>query len=152
MRVVILGCGRVGSALALFMSKEGHDVVIIDRDSLAFRRLPNDFPGRSIKGVGIDEEILREAGIESADAFVSVTNGDNTNIMASQIAKVRFGVPKVVARLYDPVRASAFRDLDIHTICTTTLGAGAIRDFLLDRPGRTVDEYQQLCSLFDVEI
>ena len=150
MKIVILGCGRAGSALALFMSREGHDVAIIDRDSGAFRRLPKNFPGRAIRGVGIDEEILRDAGIESADAFVAVTNGDNTNIMAAQIAKVRFKVPTVVARLYDPVRASAYRDLGIQTLCTTTLGAGVIQDLILGRPWRTVEEYQQLCALFDV--
>lgn len=149
MRIVILGCGRVGSALALFMSREGHDVVIIDRDSSAFRRLPRAFKGRTVRGVGIDEEILRDAGIEAADAFVAVTNGDNTNIMAAQIAKVRFQVPRVVARLYDPVRASAYREMNIETLCTTTIGAGIIQDLLLDRPRRSVDEYQALCALFE---
>jgi len=149
MRIVILGCGRVGSALALFMDREGHEVAIIDRDSSAFRRIPPGFKGQTIRGLGIDEAILRSAGIERADCFAALTNGDNTNIMAAQMAKVLFKVSRVVARVYDPIRAGAYHELGIDTLCTTVIGAGLIQDFLLERPWRSVEEYAKLVSLFE---
>jgi len=149
MRIVILGCGRVGSALALFMDREGHEVAIIDRESSSFRRIPSSFKGQTVRGLGIDEAILRAAGIERADCFAAVTNGDNTNIMAAQVAKVRFKVPRVVARVYDPIRAGAYRELGIDTLCTTVIGAGLIQDFLLERPWRPIEEYTKLGDLFE---
>ncbi|MBI2845146.1 MAG: TrkA family potassium uptake protein, partial [Chloroflexi bacterium] len=104
MRVVILGCGRVGSHLAKMLVAAGHQVAIIDKNSAAFNRLPSDFPANMVLGNGIDEDVLKRAGIEKADAFVATTNGDNTNVMSSQIAKEIFGVKKVIARIYDPLR------------------------------------------------
>jgi len=149
MRIVILGCGRVGSTLAYFMDREGHEVAIIDRESSSFRRIPPGFKGQTIRGLGIDEAILHAAGIERADCFAAVTNGDNTNIMAAQMAKARFKVPKVVARVYDPIRAGAYREFGIDTVCTTVIGAGLIQDFLLGRPWRPIEEYAELASLFE---
>jgi trk system potassium uptake protein TrkA len=144
MRVVILGCGRVGSTLALMLSSEGHEVSIIDMETSAFRRLGEDFGGRAISGVGIDADILREAGIEDAAAFLAVTNGDNTNIMAAQIAKVLFSVPRVMARVYDPLRAEVYREVGIETLCITTLGAGIFHDRLLGREYQGIDDYWNL--------
>ena len=144
MRVIILGCGRVGSTLALMLDAEGHDVGIVDMDPGAFRRLGEHFRGRTITGVGINADVLRVAGIEGADAFLAVTNGDNSNVMASQIAKVRFKVPRVMARIYDPIRAEVYRELGIETLCTTTLAAGIFSDRLFDRPTRDTDAYWRL--------
>ncbi len=141
MKVVILGCGRVGSTIATTMAREGHDVTIIDQNSDSFRRLANDYAGKTITGNGIDEDTLRGADLENADAFVAVTNGDNRNIMSVQMAKVRFNVPKVVARIYDPIRAYAYAELGVETICTTCVGSGLIRDMVLGRPFGEVDCY-----------
>ncbi len=134
MRVIILGCGRVGSKLATILDSEGHEVTIIDLKAEQFRRLGPDFKGTAMVGTGIDEDVLRRAGIEQADAFVAVTNGDNTNIMSSQIAKVIFNVPKVVVRIYDPVREDTYHALGLETICPTTIGAMTIKNVLEGRP------------------
>jgi trk system potassium uptake protein TrkA len=121
--IVILGCGRVGAALATKMDKAGHNVTIIDASSDSFQRLEPDFGGEKVVGNGVDEEILKRAGIEKADAFAAVTNGDNRNIMASQIAKEIFHVKKVVCRIYDPIRQETYNALGLDTICPTTMGA-----------------------------
>ncbi|MER3485276.1 MAG: TrkA family potassium uptake protein, partial [Chloroflexota bacterium] len=104
MKVVIMGCGRVGARIASILDHNGHDVSVIDTDSRAFRRLAPDFGGQTIIGTGIDEDVLRSAGIEEATAFIAVTNGDNRNIMAAQVARHVFKVPEVICRIYDPVR------------------------------------------------
>ncbi len=102
MNIIIIGCGRTGSSIALQMSSEGHNTVIVDLNPLAFNRLPPDYPGRLVNGTGIDEDILHQAGIEQAEALVAVTKGDNTNIMIGQIAKFVYKVPKVMVRIVDP--------------------------------------------------
>ncbi|HEV2283534.1 MAG TPA: TrkA family potassium uptake protein [bacterium] len=144
MHVVILGCGRVGAMLASLLETERHSIGIIDKDPEAFRRLSGGFRGKTILGIGIDEDILRKAGIERADGFAATTNGDNTNIMSAQIAKVKFKVPRVIARIYDPLRADAYRELGIDTISPTLLGAGLCQDFLTERPWRSIEEYQAI--------
>ena len=111
MKVIIMGCGRVGATLAISMEKAGHRVTVIDSNADAFQRLGTAFRGEKVQGSGIDEEVLKEAGIETAEAFAAVTNGDNRNIMASQIAKEIFHVNKVVCRIYDPIRESTYREL-----------------------------------------
>jgi len=126
MKFVILGCGRVGARLATMLDHLGHEVSIIDKTRDAFNRLPNDFGGQTIIGVGIDEDVLRNAGIEQADVFAAVTNGDNTNIMASQVAKDLFHVPRVIARIYDPLREETYHTLGLETICPTTLISNVI--------------------------
>lgn len=130
MNIVILGCGRLGSTLARLMYRDGHNVTIIDLQSEAFRRLGTKFKGNRIVGNGIDEDVLKRAGIEHADVFVAATQGDNRNIMAAQIARINFNVKKVIARIYDPVRADRYRDLGITTLCTTTIASGLLRDFV----------------------
>ncbi len=134
MRVVILGCGRVGSFLAKKLAGEGHQVTVIDRNSAAFRRLGPDFSGQVVLGTGIDEDVLRRAGIEQADAFVAVTNGDNTNVMAAQVAKEIFGVRRVVCRIYDHLRDEIYRSLGLETFCPTVLGANRIAEVLSGPP------------------
>jgi trk system potassium uptake protein TrkA len=144
MHVVILGCGRVGATLALMLEADGHQVAIVDRDREAFRRLGRTFKGKTVLGMGIDEDVLRKAGIERAGGFAATTNGDNTNIMAAQIAKIKFKVARVIARLYDPLRAEAYKELGIDTISPTLLGAGLCRDFIIGAPWRSIAEYQAL--------
>jgi trk system potassium uptake protein TrkA len=115
---VIMGCGRVGSGLANDLESAGHSVSIIDQNNEAFRRLGPDFKGRTIAGVGFDRDILLEAGIEKADAFAAVSNGDNSNILAARVARETYGVEKVVARIYDPARAEIYQRLGIPTVAT----------------------------------
>jgi|SRR5579884_623427 trk system potassium uptake protein TrkA len=125
MFVVIMGCGRVGARLAQLLTKAGHEVTILDVNDAAFNRLGADFPGTTLLGNGIDMDVLRRAGIERADAFVAATQGDNRNIMASQIAQHVFKVPKVVTRIYDPIRSDTFTELGLNAISPTVLGANA---------------------------
>jgi len=116
--VVIMGCGRVGSGLAIDLEAAGHSVSIIDQNKEAFRRLGPNFKGQIIAGVGFDRDILLEAGIEKADAFAAVSNGDNSNILAARVARETYGVEKVVARIYDPARAEIYQRLGIPTVAT----------------------------------
>ncbi len=130
MRVVIMGCGRVGARLASLLEKDGHSVTILDNDSYSFRRLPTDFTGTALLGNGIDEDVLKKAGIEKADAFVAVTQGDNRNIMATQIAKHIFNVPRVMCRIYDPLRRDMYEELGVEAISPTTIFAQILREKL----------------------
>jgi len=131
MRVLIVGCGRVGGLLSGRLSDYGHDVSVVDANSRSFRRLPEKFPGRVVLGTGIDEDILRTAGIEQANVFVAVTQDDNTNIMSAQIARSVFGIEQVILRIYDQARAAVYRDLGLTVICPTTMVAGMIEDEVL---------------------
>jgi trk system potassium uptake protein TrkA len=116
--VVIMGCGRVGSALAKSLESAGHSVAIVDRDAGAFRRLPAEFVGQRVTGIGFDRDTLIEAGIEKAEAFAAVSSGDNSNIIAARVARETFGVENVVARIYDPRRAEVYQKLGIPTVAT----------------------------------
>jgi trk system potassium uptake protein len=130
-KVVILGCGRVGSTLATMLDRSGHTVAVIDQSSDSFQRLSPEFGGETIVGNGVDEDVMMRAGIKDADAFVAVTNGDNRNIMASQIAKEIFRVKKVMCRIYDPIREQTYHELGMDTMCPTTMGAQMFFDALL---------------------
>jgi trk system potassium uptake protein TrkA len=125
-----MGCGRVGARLALMLTNAGHEVTIMDVKSSAFSRLGPDYRGTTILGNGIDQEVLRRAGIERADAFVAATQGDNRNIMASQIAQHLFGVKQVVTRIYDPLRSDTFAALGLKAISPTIIGAQAFYELL----------------------
>lgn len=118
MHIVVMGCGRVGAALALGLAPLDHTVAVIDQDPLAFRRLGEDFPGRQVRGVGFDRDTLVEAGIEEAGAFAAVSSGDNSNIISARVARETFGVNRVVARIYDPRRAEVYERLGIPTVAT----------------------------------
>ncbi|WP_327005651.1 TrkA family potassium uptake protein [Dactylosporangium sp. NBC_01737] len=118
MHVVIMGCGRVGSTLALSLEQRGHSVAVIDSDADAFRRLGGDFTGATVTGVGFDRDVLISAGIERADAFAAVSSGDNSNIISARVARETFGVERVVARIYDPKRAEVYERLGIPTVAT----------------------------------
>jgi len=130
-KVVILGCGRVGATLAMKMEEVGHKVTVIDISNDSFRRLDPKFRGVKILGNGVDEETLRRAGIETADALAAVTNGDNRNIMASQIAKEIFHVQKVVCRIYDPIRQGTYKLLGLEAISPTIIGANMLFDAII---------------------
>jgi trk system potassium uptake protein TrkA len=132
-KIVILGCGRVGAMLASMMDREGHVVSVIDQSSDAFQRLPAEFGGNVFIGNGVDEDVLVRAGIKEADAFVAVTNGDNRNIMASQVAREIFKVKKVVCRIYDPIREETYRELGLETLCPTRIGAQMLFNIVLDK-------------------
>lgn len=147
MHVVVMGCGRVGASIAQELQGSGHDVSIIDRDAAAFRRLPEDFGGIKVKGVGFDQEVLRRAGTAEADAFAAVSSGDNSNIIAARVARETFNVPKVVARIYDAKRAAVYERLGIPTVATvpwttdrfiSALGSGSADDIVWTEPSGEV--------------
>lgn len=137
MKVVIMGCGRVGSTLAVMLAAEGHDVTVLDVRADAFRRLPADFKGKRHIGNGIDQDVLARIGVGEADAFVAVTQGDNRNAMATQIAKHIFGVKRALCRIYDPIREEMYQKLGLETISPTIVGARLLKD-KLDRAPATV--------------
>ena len=130
MKVVIMGCGRVGARMAGEMSESGHDVTIIDLDTRAFRRLPDGYEGKRVHGNAINSKVLERAGIRDADAFVAVTQGDNRNYMASQIAKEIYHVPKVLCRIYDPIRQEMFNEPALQTFSPTSMGANIMLGML----------------------
>jgi trk system potassium uptake protein TrkA len=124
--IVIMGCGRVGSTLALALEAKGHDVSVVDQEADAFRRLGAAFTGKRVVGVGFDQETLLEAGIEQAGAFAAVSSGDNSNIISARLAREQFGVENVVARIYDPARAEVYERLGIPTVATVSWTADQI--------------------------
>ncbi len=134
MKVVIMGCGRVGAALAAMLDQEGHEVTVLDINPDAFRRLPPEFKGKRQAGNGIDQEVLARIGVGEADAFVVVTQGDNRNVMAAQMAKHLFGVPRVVCRIYDPIREEIYHGLGLETISPTLVGARLLKEALEREP------------------
>lgn len=136
MHVVIGGCGRVGSQLATTLSTDGHSVVVIDKDARAFRRLGQEFAGRMLTGIVFDRQLLEDAGIRKAQAFVAVTSGDNSNVVSARTAKERFGVERVVARIYDPQRATIYERLGLTTIASARWTAEAVLRELLPESNR----------------
>ena len=131
MKVIVMGCGRVGSQVSLLLNSRGHQVTIIDHlDEAAEERLGANFKGRIIKGLGFDEKVLQEAGIKNADAFIAASSSDNANIVGARIAQRIYKVPRVVARLFDPRRAEIYQRLGLRTISTTTMGAERIMEMV----------------------
>ncbi len=135
MKVVIMGCGRVGAMLASMLDQEGHAVTVLDTQSDAFRRLSAEFGGKRQVGNGIDQDTLARIGVGEADAFIAVTQGDNRNVMATQIAKHLFGVPRALCRIYDPIREEIYRGLGLETISPTIVGAQLLKDTLERKQG-----------------
>jgi trk system potassium uptake protein TrkA len=134
MRTIIVGCGRVGAGLAGQLAADGHEVIILDESNEAFRRLAPEFPGQALRGDGTDESVLRRAGAEGADWFLALTNGDNRNILAAQLASGTFGIEHVVCKINDPVRAEAYAALGVNTIDRTSMMIDSIGRFM-GRPG-----------------
>jgi trk system potassium uptake protein TrkA len=129
--VVVMGCGRVGSALAASLERLGHEVAVIDKDAQAFRRLGPDFRGRQIVGQGFHREVLVDAGAEKADAFAAVSSGDNSNIISARVARETFGIERVVARIYDAKRAAVYERLGIPTVATVPWSTDRLMRMLL---------------------
>lgn len=121
MKIVIVGCGRVGASAAELWDRAGHEVIVLDVATRAFERLPSSFGGTADRGDGTDEDVLRRAGSEGADVFLALTEGDNRNVMAAQLAVEAFHIPRVIAKINDPVRAAAYAELGIATVCRTGL-------------------------------
>jgi len=130
MKVLIMGCGRVGAQLASTLANEGNDVTVLDIDDYSFRRLPSNFAGKALLGDGTDEDTLRKAGIESMEAFIALTQGDNRNLMACQIARHVFNIPRVICRIYDPLRRDLFSKLGIDAFSPTTIFANMLKEKL----------------------
>ncbi|MGH9107454.1 MAG: potassium channel family protein [Acidimicrobiales bacterium] len=139
MRVVVVGCGRVGSELAMLLSREGNEVAVVDKNPRALQRLAMDWGGKGVVGFGFDRDALEEAGIADAEALAAVTNGDNSNILTARIARETYQVPYVVARIYDPRRAVIYRRLGIPTVATVTWTVDQVVRRLL--PDQTVTEW-----------
>ena len=149
--VVIMGCGRVGSSLAIELEAAGHTVSVIDQAREAFRRLGPNFKGRTVTGVGFDRDTLLEAGIQDADAFAAVSNGDNSNILAARVARETYGVHNVVARIYDPGRAEIYQRLGIPTVATVLWATDQILRRLAPEGSRSECRYAtgmlELCEV-----
>jgi trk system potassium uptake protein TrkA len=129
-KIVIVGCGRVGASAAEIWDAAGHEVIVLDVSTRAFERLPSSFSGNAVRGDGTDEDVLRRSGTEGADIFLALTEGDNRNVMAAQLAVEAFEVPRVIAKINDPVRADAYAELGISTICRTGLLVDALNGHL----------------------
>jgi trk system potassium uptake protein TrkA len=132
-KIVIVGCGRVGAAIAEAYDRGGHEILVLDSSTAAFDRLPSTFGGRALRGDGTDEDVLERAGARGADLFLALTEGDNRNVMAAQLAYEVFGIERVIAKINDPLRAKAYSELGIGTLCRTGLMVDAI-DHYLDQP------------------
>lgn len=130
MKIVIVGCGRVGASAAEIWDRAGHEVIILDVSTRAFERLPSSFDGRAVRGDGTDEDVLRRAGAEGADVLLAVTEGDNRNVMSAQLAAEALQVGRVIAKINDPLRAAAYAELGIATLCRTGLMVDAINEHL----------------------
>lgn len=144
MRVVIFGCGRTGSALALQLASKGHSVTVIEQNPPAVRRLGDSPPCEVVIGSGLENDVLERAGIEEADVFFALTRGDNTNLMAAQIVRIKYGTKRVCVKVADPLRAEAYRKLGYFCITPSLLTAGMMRDWVQDEPFGTVDSYNNL--------
>ena len=130
MKIVIVGCGRVGASVAEAYDQKGHEVLVLDSTTTAFDRLPSSFGGTAIRGDGTDEDVLKRAGAEGADVFLALTEGDNRNVMAAQLAAEELGIERVIAKINDPLRAKAYAELGIATLCRTGLMVDSIDHYL----------------------
>jgi trk system potassium uptake protein TrkA len=126
MKIMIVGCGRVGSRLAQKLERDGNEVIVVDNDRETFARLGGDFQGATFQGSGLDIPTLRRAGVDNVDALIAITGGDNRNLMIVQIAKVELGTKRAIARLKDPIRAAKYRELGVETLCVTTIIEGML--------------------------
>ncbi len=150
MNIIVFGCGRTGAALALHLSPE-HKVTVIEQNPEALRRLGERHGCKVVVGSGIDEEVLMRAGIDQCDTFFAVTRGDNTNLMAAQVAQINFKVPKICVRVADPHRAEAYRKLGLFCITPSALMAGMMADWFHDTPYKPIDEYNHLPDYLELK-
>ncbi len=147
MHVIVVGCGRVGSELAVRLEREGHTVAVIDKHARAFRRLPEEWPGQTVVGFGFDRDALADAGVDRAGALAAVTSGDNSNILTARIARETFQIPNVVARIYDPRRALIYQRLGIPTVATVTWTTDHVVRPLF--PDQSITEYTDATGEID---
>ncbi|MCC6442640.1 MAG: NAD-binding protein [Armatimonadetes bacterium] len=150
MKVVILGCGRVGGMLATHLYKDRHQVTVIDISADAFRRRGQDFKGRKVVGNGCDYDVLQEAGVGEADVFISLTPGDNRNAMAAQIAKVKFKVPLVIARINDPLRAASYEEMGIVSLCQSIIVENLLHQMVLGT--KAAEAYQKILAQAQAQV
>jgi trk system potassium uptake protein TrkA len=150
-RVVIMGCGRVGILLTQELARAGHEISVIDKNPSAFDRLPPGFEASTVVGLGFDREVLEEAGIKEADAFLAVSSGDNSNIVSARVAREHYHVPQVIARIYDPMRADIYEKLNIPTVSTTRWGVKQIV-MMLTHPREEIKETLAAGDLFRMRI
>lgn len=150
MKVVIFGCGRTGATLGLHLSALGHHVTIIEQNPAALRRLGYDHNCEIVLGSGLDDDILDRSNIQSADVFFALTRGDNTNLMAAQIVKLKYNTPKVCVKVADPLRADAYRKLGYFCITPSALTAGMMGDWLLGQEFRPIDNYNKLSKELEI--
>ncbi|HEY3782829.1 MAG TPA: TrkA family potassium uptake protein [Fimbriimonadaceae bacterium] len=150
MKVVIFGCGRTGSTLGLQLASRGHSVTIIEQNPLALRRLGQNHGCQIVIGSGLQDDILESAHIKSADVFFALTRGDNTNIMSAQLVKLKYNVPKVCVKVADPLRAEAYRKLGYFCITPSALAAGMMRDWIIEEPFASIDQYNVLYKELEV--
>ncbi|MBA3725610.1 MAG: TrkA family potassium uptake protein [Armatimonadetes bacterium] len=141
MKLLIFGCGRTGAALAITMARRGHEVTMIEQDPNALTRLGQDHGCKTILGDGLNDDVLEKAGIKDAEAFVTTTRGDNTNLMAAQIAQTRYKVPKVCAKVNDPFRAAEYTKMGVMCITPNLLTAGMMRNWLMEEPYGPIDTF-----------
>lgn len=144
MNVVVFGCGRTGSTLALTLSTKGHQVTVIEQNPTALKRLGHSHTCETVVGSGVDYDVLERAGIQKADVFFALTRGDNTNLMSAQIAKLKYNVPKVCVKVADPMRADAYRKLGYECVNPSSLTAGLMSAWLLGDPFQPIDTYNTL--------
>lgn len=142
MKVIIIGCGRVGARTAAELDGRGEQVTIVDISPHAFNRLPSSFGGASVRGSGTDEDVLRSAGAEECELLMALTEGDNRNALTAQLGKHTFGIPRVIAKINDPLRAEAFRALGLETMCRTVILADALVEATLEGADATHEQVQ----------
>jgi trk system potassium uptake protein TrkA len=150
MKVIVFGCGRTGTTLSLQLAARGHEVTVIEQIPGALRRLGPDHKCKTVIGSGLDDDVLEKAGVREADVFFALTRGDNTNLMAAQIVRLKYGVSKVCVKVADPLRAEAYRKLGYFCINPSSLTAGMMRDWILGEPYDVIDSYNQLSPELEV--
>ena len=150
MKVVIFGCGRTGSSVALQLNARGHDVTLIEQNPSALRRLGSEHDCKIVLGSGMDDDVLELAGIREADVFFALTRGDNSNIMSGQIVRMKYNCPKVCIKVADPLRAEVYRKLGYFCITPSALAAGMMRDWILEQDYESVDQYNRLYKELEI--
>jgi trk system potassium uptake protein len=150
MKVVIFGCGRTGSSVALQLNSRGHEVTIIEQNPSALRRLGSEHNCKIVIGSGLDDDVLEQAGVNEADVFFALTRGDNSNIMSGQIVRMKYKCTKVCIKVADPLRAEVYRKLGYFCITPSALAAGMMRDWILEQSYETVDHYNRLYKELEI--
>lgn len=150
MKVIVFGCGRTGTTLSLQLASRGHNVTVIEQVPAALKRLGPTHNCTTVLGSGLDDDVLEQAGVRECDVFFALTRGDNTNLMAAQIVKLKYGVPKVCAKVADPLRAEAYRKLGYFCINPSSLTAGMMRDWILEQEYQRIDTYNLLSPELEI--